>query len=88
VRFVTVIITGFIESEFRSANLMAQDALSAMQNGNVSDARERIRKARLCFVVAMVHLRDGQADNGTAFPEADTLDDRLREIELLIELTC
>jgi len=56
-----------------------------MKNGDVANAREYIRKARLCFVVAMLHLRDGHAYNGTDFPEADILDDRLREIEQLIE---
>jgi hypothetical protein len=85
---VTGIITVFIESEFRSASIMAQDALSAITNGNISNARECIRRARLCFVAAMLHLRDRQAQNGIDFPEADTLDDRLREIEQLIELTC
>ena len=82
---MTGVITSFIESEFRSAAVMAQGALSAMKNGNVANARECIRKARLCFVVAMLHLRDGQAHKGMDFPEADILDDRLREIEELIE---
>lgn len=82
---MTAIITSFIESEFRSSAVMAQGALSAMKNGNVDNARECIRKARMCFVVAMLHLRDRQAHNGMEFPEADILDDRLREIEQLIE---
>jgi hypothetical protein len=82
---VAGIITSFIESEFQTAALMARDALSAMENGNVSNARECMRRARLCFVAAMLHLRDGEANNGQDFPEADVLDNRLREIERLIE---
>ena len=83
---MTGIITAFIESELHAAGVMAQDALSAVKNGNVADARECMRKARLCFVTAMLHVRDGQAHNTTDFPEADVLDDQLREIEQLIEV--
>jgi hypothetical protein len=82
---VAGIITAFIDSEFRSASVMAQDALSAMNNGNIANARECIRRARLCFVTAMLHLHEGRDHNAVHIPEADVLDDRLREIEQMIE---
>lgn len=73
----------FIESECRAAAEMAQRAVVAAKGGDPAIAREYVKKARLCLMAALLHMRDTPDRNAHA--DADRLDDALRSIERLLE---
>jgi tRNA U34 5-carboxymethylaminomethyl modifying GTPase MnmE/TrmE len=77
-------IAAFVESELRAGAQLAQRAFSALTSDKPSEARQHVVKARLCFMAALSH-RHEDTRNERASPDADRLDDAVREIERLIE---